>query len=172
MSALPLKPALQRLGLRQTELARLVGVSARTVNQWASGSQALPGSVAGYLRLLEAANPKTRDAELARLDDRTRHLDEGLYRVGYRSVRDGEPDLALAVLRAGKISGCDQHGGTFAGTYRYDRARGSNAVHLTLGSGEAVSCHIGRANPESQTMIVMAGEEVEITLRRLGPLPD
>lgn len=48
-----LKPTLEKLGLRQSELARLLDVSIRTVNQWAKSGQVLPGAVAGYLRLLE-----------------------------------------------------------------------------------------------------------------------
>lgn len=186
-----LKPALDRLGLKQAELARLLDVSARTVSQWATGSQPVPGPVAGYLRLLEAATPDTRKREFERLEDRLKQLDEGVYRIAYHGTASGEEetDHALAVLRNGKILGSDRHGGVFVGSYRFDRARGLNSVHMRIdvpphgmlvngyaagpeGAHIDVSCHIARAEPKARTSVKVAGQPVGVELTYLGPLPN
>ncbi|MGL4397314.1 MAG: helix-turn-helix domain-containing protein, partial [Hyphomicrobium sp.] len=125
-----LKAVLERLGLKQAELARLLDVSPRTVSQWATGDQPLPGPVAGYLRLLESADPARRHDEFERLGVRAKTLDEGIYRVVYRGADDGEGDTALAVLRNGKILGSDPHGGVFMGSYSFDAENDLNTVHL------------------------------------------
>ena len=184
-----LKPTLEKLGLRQSELARLLDVSIRTVNQWAKSGQVLPGAVAGYLRLLAAADEKVREAELERLEDSGKRLGEGLYRIGYRAMSEYECDHALAVLHNGKVVGSDRHGVVFNGTYRFDRRKGLNVVTLCLevppvgtlingyaaGPGGArinVTCNIAKAQPVSRSTIEVAGQPVSIELSFLGPLPD
>ena len=104
-----LKFTLEKLGLKQGELAALLGVAPRTVSQWATGSQPLPGTVAGYLRLFEAARPSTRRRELDRLPSRSKKLDEGIYRIGYHGKANGEAETTIAesavVTRASRWRG-------------------------------------------------------------------
>jgi len=180
-----LKKALERLGLRQVDLAKLVDVSPRTVSHWATGAKPLPATVSGYLRLLEKAAPEVRSSELQRLDDRVKQLDEGIYRIAYR-MGDGE-EHALAVLRNGKIAGVDRHGDSFGGTYRFDRARGSNTVCITLNMPEDLADHpaaklfgpaglditvmIDRPAPVSRVAIAIAGQSVPLEISYIGPLP-
>lgn len=132
MSSSNLKQTLASLGLRQTDLARLVDVSPRTVSQWATGAHSVPAAVSGYLRLLELAQADVREAELDRLPGRGRALDDGLYRITYRSGADDDDAFALAVLRDGKILGADRYGGVFKGAYAFDRTRGANIVKLSF----------------------------------------
>lgn len=191
MSDSGLKPSLDRLGLKQSELARLLDVSPRTVSQWATGSQPLPGAVAGYLRLLDAASAEVRRQEFDRLEDRGKQLDEGVYRITYhgRTRGDDETDQALAVLRNGKILGSDRHGGIFMGSYRYDRTRNLNSVHLRIevppdsmlvngyatgpeGGQVEVMCHVARAAPLSHATVKVAGQPVDFEFNYLGPLPN
>lgn len=179
-----LKPALERLGLKQAEFARLLDVSARTVSLWATGGQALPGAVAGYLRLLEAAPLQTRQTEFARLTDRGKLLEDGLYRIDYQAGPGGESDRALAVMRQGKLKGADRHGGMFTGNYRFDRPRGLNIVHFVLTfapdkdtGGEPrpdieCTCAIARPDPVARTSVTIAGQPFDIVLIYLGPLPE
>lgn len=179
-----LKPALERLGLKQAELARLLDVSARTVSQWATSGQPLPGAVAGYLRLLEAAPPQTRQSELARLADRGKLLEDGLYRIDYQAGPGGESDRALAVLRQGKLKGADRHGGIFTGSYRFDRPRGLNIVHFVLTFAPEqdtgveprpdieCTCAVARPDPVARTNVMIAGQLFDIVLIYLGPLPE
>lgn len=184
-----LKPILEKLGLRQGELAQLLNVSIRTVSLWAKGGQTLPGAVAGYLRLLAAADETVRRAELERLEDSGKRLQDGLYRIGYRATTEYECDRALAVLRNGQILGADCLGGAFSGRYRFDRRRGLNIVEISLevppdgllisgniagpkGARIEVTCNIARADPVSRTTIDVAGQTISIELSFLGPLPN
>ncbi|MEQ1710457.1 MAG: helix-turn-helix domain-containing protein, partial [Hyphomicrobium sp.] len=64
-----LKGILDQLGLKQTELARLLDVSSRTVSLWATGETALPGPVAAYLRVVRS-RPDVLHLELKRLEGR------------------------------------------------------------------------------------------------------
>ncbi len=185
-----LKRILDRLGLKQTELARLLGVSARTVSLWATGEVALPGPAAAYLRLLQTAGPELRARELSRLDGREKGFDEGIYSLGYagRGGTADESGDALAVLRGGRIMGSDRHGGVFEGSYRYDAATGTNHFHVRMRvppDGELVTGYEGgadgavvdvvavlhRAAPVASATIDIAGQPVDLKLTYLGPLP-
>ncbi len=191
MSDTGLKPALDKLGLKQGELAALMGVAPRTVSQWATGAQPLPEPVAGYLRLFGAARPSVRRRELDRLPSRSKKLDEGIYRIAYHGKANGEPDNdhALAVLRNGKIMGSDRHGGVFTGTYEFDAAREINVVHLRVevppfgtlvngfsaeahGAAFNITCKFERPAPIAKTSIHIVGRPIDVALSYLGPLPN
>lgn len=185
-----LKQALERLGLKQIELARLIEVSPRTVSLWATGEVALPGPVAAYLRVLQAAGPDVLAAEFARLDGRKKSFDEGVYTFSYAlngaSAESGGD--ALAVLRSGRIIGSDRFGGVFEGSYHYDPAQQSNLFHVRVKvppGGELVTGFVGgpdganldivatleRAAPVATATIDVAGKPVDVKLTYLGPLP-
>lgn len=182
MSQSALKPKLAKLGLRQSDLARLIDVSPRTVNLWASGSQPLPGAVAGYLRLLEAAAPQVRQSEFDRLDDRSKHLEEGIYGVSYCSPAVGEHGFGVALLVKGKITGGDANGMLFSGSYRFDRIKAVNVVQLTMGllpgddglagsGGLQTVFTTGRAQPVASAKAEIGSDAYELELRFLAPLP-
>lgn len=191
MSESGLKAILERLGLRQSELARLIEVSARTVSQWATGDASLPGPVAAYLRVLQVLPPELLADEFARLEGRKRMLDEGIYSLSCRAdnCETTESDAALAVLRNGKILGSDRQGALFTGSYEYDVATQRNKMHIRLqvppngvlftgggaGPGGAVVDIIGafeRATPASRALVDVSGAKVELRLTYLGPLPN
>ncbi len=186
-----LKDILDRLGLRQAELARLIDVSARTVSLWATGESPLPGPVAAYLGLLQRLPKDVLADELARIDGRDKMLDEGLYSLDYRGLRrrkqDG--DSALAALRNGKILGSDRFGGVFAGSYEFDQVSQRNNVHVRMQvppDGELVNgfaagpsgalleivASFERAAPAAKARIEVEGRPIEIQLTYLGPLPN
>ena len=182
MSEPSLKPKLEKLGLRQTDFARLLDVSARTVNLWATGAQPVPGSVAAYLRLLEVAAPDVRAAEVGRVIDRSRHLRDGIYGVAYRAPASADEGRGTAVLRNGKLTGADVDGNLFCGCYRFDRVRGVTLVDLRLGTQDADApvepgvsgplLTLSGQHPLQQGTCVIASEVYEIELRFLGPLPE
>lgn len=191
MARQSLKDALERLGLRQAELARLLDVSPRTVSVWATGDMPVPGPVAAYLGLLQMSGPAVVRAELKRLEGRSRMLDEGIYGLKYMVRHAGEPESGdgLAVLRSGKILGSDRWGGVFAGSYEYDPVTKANLVHVRLemppeatlvtgfssgpeGATIDVVASLDRAAPVSSAVVEVAGRPLEIELTYLGPLPN
>jgi len=191
MSEPGFKARLERLGLRQSELARLVDVSARTVSQWARGGVSVPGTVLAYLRVLEVLPPELLAKEFNRLEGRRRMFDEGIYSLTYRAgdCDQSYDETALAVLRKGKILGSDRRGGLFTGSYEYDAVTQLNRMHVRLqvppdgtlfngadaGPGGAVvdiSGAFDRATPTAHATVDIAGARVELRLTYLGPLPN
>lgn len=176
-----LKPMLEKLGLRQSEFARLLNVTPRAVNMWATGAQPVPGYAMAYLRLLEAAEPAARDAEFGRLAEGLAPLSEGIYGVSYTCETSGESGRGLVVLRAGKLTGSDIEGNLFCGTYRFDRAKGTNLVELQLGTQEHESAQASESDALRTSFTISRAKPVatftigrhtyEIELRFLGTLP-
>ncbi|HKZ95410.1 MAG TPA: helix-turn-helix domain-containing protein [Hyphomicrobiaceae bacterium] len=185
-----LKDVLERLGLRQAELAKLLDVSPRTVSQWATGDTALPGPVAAYLRVLQMAGPAAVTEELGRLKGRSKMFDEGIYGLTYKGEYLGQHEAGqgLAVLRNGKILGSDRWGGVFAGSYEYDPVNETNRMHVRIevppegtlvtgfsaGTKGATLDIVGafeRAAPVASAVVDVGGRPVEIELTYLGPLP-
>lgn len=189
MSELRLKTALQRLGMKQVELARLLGVSPRTVSLWATGRAPVPGTVEAYLRVLHMAGPAVVAAELSRLGEEDNALADGVYSLAF-SRCDGEiSGRGVAVLREGRIAGSDRGGGVFTGSYVFDPRTSRNAVKLQItappsgvfvngvaaGPGGAafdVSALLDRPQPVSTVIVEAAGRPIEIELSYLGPLPN
>jgi transcriptional regulator with XRE-family HTH domain len=186
-----LKSSLDRLGLKQAELARLLDVSPRTVSLWATGSAPLPGPVAAYLRLLAAAGPGVVGGEIKSLARRSKTLDEGIYGLSYKGEDAGLVDggVALAVLRNGKILGSDRGGGVFKGSYWFDPVHETNRVHVRLnvppegqlvtgfaagpeGAALDIVGSFERAAPVSAIDIEIDGRALEVQLTYLGPLPN
>lgn len=166
-----LKCVLDRLGLRQAEFAKLLGVSPRSVSLWATGEVKLPGPVQAY--------------EFARLRGALRRVDDGLYRLIYGSEGGGE---AIALVRAGRIVGSDRSGARFEGTYQFDSARRTNHFHVWLrvppagttltglaaGEGGAlveVVAEVNEPGPVASVTARIGEESLELRLAYLGPLP-
>lgn len=193
MSNPSLKETLDRIGLKQIELAQLLDVSPRTVSLWSTGETALPGPVAAYLRVLQLLPLEGRAVELRRIAGRSKMIDEGLYNVEYRSSvlsgDDGEGGSALAVLRSGKILGSDRFGAVFMGSYEFDPVNETNSVHLRLhvppqgelitgfaagpeGAIVEIAGQFERAAPVARSIAEVAGHPVEVTMTYLGALPN
>lgn len=187
-----LKDVLERIGLKQAELARLIGVSQRTVSQWATGDAALPGPAAAYLRVLQKLPPAALAEEFGRLEGRKLMLDEGLYGLDYWAAglasSGNEAGAGLAVLRNGKILGSDRWGGIFEGSYAFDPVKRANTVHVRLqvpprgelvtgfaaGPKGAMVDIVGsfvRAAPIASTVVSIEGQPVAVKLAYLGALP-
>lgn len=186
-----LKDTLERFGLKQTEFARLLDVSPRTVSLWSTGETALPGPVVAYLRVLQLLPAEALAEELRRVKGRSKMMDEGIYGLEYRAEFMGEAETgsALAALRNGKILGSDRWGGVFVGSYDYDPVSERNSVHLRLSvppegrlitgfsagpEGAAIDIvgSFERAAPVTTAITKVAGHPVEVTMKYLGPLPN
>ncbi len=185
-----LKCVLDRLGLKQTEFAKLLGVSSRTVSLWATGDVALPGPVKAYLRMLQSSDAARRASEYGRLLTPSPHLDEGLYSLRYEPANsDGTlAESAVALLKAGRIVGTDAGGGKFEGRYQFDSARQTYHVRVWLRvppagelitgfapglSGGLVEVVAEFDRPDAFTTVVahVEGRPLGLTLAYLGPLP-
>jgi transcriptional regulator with XRE-family HTH domain len=186
-----LKRILRRLELTQTELARLLEVSPRTVSLWATGEINLPGPVKAYLRMLQAAEASVRSDELGRLSVPRPHISEGLYSIRYQTRPDGQDaghrGDAMAIIKAGNVLGADGWGGKFHGTYRFDSAR--RTYHFKIGlhlppTGELVtggsSDDIGQMieveaeldppDPLASGVAHVLGRPLDLKVAYLGPL--
>jgi transcriptional regulator with XRE-family HTH domain len=182
-----LKETLERLGLRQTEFARLLDVSPRTVSLWATGDTPVPGPVLAYLRVLQSLSAESLAAELDRLEGRSKMLDEGIYRIEYRG--DGGTGYGTLVLRNGKLAGTDVAGGSYEGTYLYDPTTELNNISLQMkippggslvtglsagpkGATIPIAASFKRATPKSVSVVDVAGNRVEVHLTYQQPLPN
>lgn len=183
-----LKTTLDRLGLSQARLTRLLGVEARTVSQWIDGTAPMPGPVSDYLHALGRLSPAQRRAELRKIDLAPRRLEEGLYGLSCRGSDPGPGETSTAVLRSGRILGSDPWGGVLTGSYAYNPARGTNMLHVRLhvppggvlvtgfcAGADGVALDIvaafDRAAPVSTSIVNVAGAPVEVELTYLGQLP-
>lgn len=191
MANLGLKDVLERLGLKQTEFARLIEVSPRTVSLWATGESALPGPVAAYLRVLQVLPADALAGEMKRVKGRSKMMDEGIYSLEYSGGTDdsSERGSALAALRNGKILGSDRWGAVFMGSYEFDPVTERNSVHLRLNvppDGRLITGYAAgpegatldivgsfeRAAPKTTAVASLEGAELEVTLTYIGPLPN
>lgn len=115
MSASELRVTLATLGLSQVDLARLLGVTARAVNLWATDERGVPGPAAAYLRLLLGLPKALQAKELARLNQEKVVMSEGMYLFTYQG-RTGT-GAGVLVLTDGRAFGTDtgvQYDGTYA----------------------------------------------------------
>jgi hypothetical protein len=112
MDAIRFRSALTGLGLSQVDFARLVHVTARAVNMWATDNREIPGPAIAYLELLESLPKPLIALELARLKEAPMH--EGMYQLGFQGAKS--VGTGIVVLQAGYIFGSE--GGTlYDGTY-------------------------------------------------------
>lgn len=187
-----LKRVLDRLGLKQTDFARLLDVSPRTVSLWATGEVTIPGPVKAYLRMLQFADESRRTLEFARLAAQSPCVNDGLYSLRYRphgeSLQASTDGNGIALLKAGRIFGSDTGGGKFEGSYRFDSARqtfhfrvwlrvppeGQLVTGVETGKDGAlveVVAELDRPDPFSSTVAHVEGRPLTVTMAYLGPLP-
>jgi transcriptional regulator with XRE-family HTH domain len=186
-----LKRVLDRLGLKQTDFARLLDVSPRTVSLWATGEVTIPGPVRAYLRMLQFADESRRTLEFARLAAQSPCVHDGLYSLRYRPqghpLASGVEGDGIALLKAGRIVGSDTGGGKFEGSYRFDSTRQTFHFRVWLrvppqgqlmtgletkhaGSLLEVVAEFDRPDPFSSTVAHVEGRPLAVTMAYLGPL--
>jgi transcriptional regulator with XRE-family HTH domain len=185
-----LKRILSHIGVTQVELAKLLGVSPRTVSLWATGEISLPGPVRAYLRMLQSADASVRTVELRRLTEQHGRISEGLYSISYKASGNpaGSAGSALALVGDGRLIGADAWGGKFEGTYRFDTERRTYHLHIWLrvppenetvtgsfsaGAGTLVQVEadFDPPDPLASTVATLDGRPVDLSLAYLGPPP-
>jgi hypothetical protein len=118
-----LKAIIGKLGLSQTDFARLIGVTPRAVTLWMVGDRAIPGPVEAYGRLLSSVPLSARQFELARLTQGTTGMRDGMYGIEYSSVAGA--GLGVLIMHGGRVFGADPIGGKYDGDYNLRRERRS-----------------------------------------------
>jgi hypothetical protein len=187
MNGTELKSVLGRLGLKQTEFAQLLDVSARAVSTWATGENPVPGPVAAYLRVLQSLPPEQLRLELSKLERNTEMLSNGLYRIdftGHSGLGGG-----VLILQDGVISGADAADVLYDGRYSKDERGVDNIAEIVLtmppnsrlvtgavagSAGARVTLRAVFPNPRpiSKFRVDVAGRQVDVSLRYLRPLPN
>jgi hypothetical protein len=196
MDGASLKRSLERLGLRQTDLARLVGVSQRAVSLWATDESPVPGAVSAYLRVLGKLPRAEVEAELAKTGRIEPMLENGMYHITFVGMQHptaglDSPDLGAGVLlmKDGHIYGADAGGVEYDGEYGFDSTRGKHIAELTLrvppnrrlvtgavtgpsGKRITIRAEFEKPAPASDFVVDVAGRPVGVHLTFMRRLPN
>jgi DNA-binding transcriptional regulator YiaG len=135
METTELKQIIDNLGLSQTDLANLVGVTPRAVNMWLSQEREVAGPVVAYLRLLSSLPRTFQTKELARIREEDPKMYEGMYKFAFQGAAGN--GLGVLVLSRGKVFGSDG-GVQYDGTYEPNDSRPGHVdvrLHLTVPPG-------------------------------------
>ena len=96
-----LRFALVELGITQTQLARLIGITPRAISLWLGSERGIPGSVEAYLRLMVSLPQSERQLEFSRLNEGIDTMKDGIYKIEYAgSTGTGS---AMLVFEGGRI---------------------------------------------------------------------
>ena len=135
-----LRATLERLGISQSDLARLVDVTPRAVSLWMVGARGVPGTVAAYVQLLESLPLGMRQAELAKLTEEQRTMKDGMYLIDFAG--QAGTGQATLVFEGGRIYGTDNGGGIYDGEFQLDettdRVNLKIRVQMTAGHASVV----------------------------------
>jgi hypothetical protein len=132
MKGTELKTLLESIRLPQADLAKIIGVTSRSVSGWVAAEAEVPGPVSAYLRVFLQLSPVSQEAERARARGQVEMID-GLYRFTFRGVAGiGEGDL---LLQDGKVVGADVAGAAFDGTYSVRNGEVDLRVQITIPAG-------------------------------------
>src|SRR5271163_2441835 len=115
MTGTELKAVLAEIGVGQSDFARLVGVTPRAVNLWATDGRAIPGPTDAYLRLFQLLPPNLRQIEIGRLKDRGTGMRDGMFGITFRGQQGA--GLGVLVFDAGRVYGTDSEGARYDGEY-------------------------------------------------------
>lgn len=145
MSGQAFKDLLAKMELAQSDFARLVGVTPRAVNLWATNGRAIPGPAEAYLRLFQLLPTNLRQIELARLKERGISMRDGMFGITFQGqVSAG---LGVLVFDAGRVYGTDSEGARYDGEYVFheDASRADVVVKVTFPPN--VATVFGISNP-------------------------
>ena len=115
MSGDEFRALLTDIGVAQSDFARLVGVTPRAVNLWATDGRAIPGPAEGYLRLFQLLPMNLRQIELGRLKDRGTGMRDGMFGITFHGQQGA--GLGVLVFDAGRVYGTDSEGARYDGEY-------------------------------------------------------
>jgi hypothetical protein len=145
MNSGKLKVILAELELSQSDFSKLVDVTPRAVTLWISGTRAIPGPAAAYLRAFKLLPPNLRQVELSRLKQRGTGMREGMFEISYRGQHGA--GTCVLVFDAGKVYGSDTERVRYDGEYVFDEPTGKANAKLKVTFPPKVVTVFGIANP-------------------------
>ena len=147
ISGTELKEILYKLGINQSDFARLLGVTPRAVALWVTDERSVPGPAESYLRLFEVLPPNLRQAELARLKQKGKNpMRDGIFRITFQSPKGGA-GLGMLVFENGRVYGSDSEGVRYDGGYIHHEETGLADVNLKITFPPNVQAVFGVCNP-------------------------
>lgn len=166
-----IKESLERLRISQTDFARLLEVTTRSVSLWATEQIEIPGPVRAYLRLLESLSPAEMQRELSRLNKEEKIMKEGMYGIQYQGPAD--IGFATVVFENGQIYGADVAGGKYDGSYFYDPAQDMIVSKIKVTIPPNIPTVMGICNPYEWSFDVDAsfpaqGSNHHVTVSAVG----
>jgi DNA-binding XRE family transcriptional regulator len=129
MDANQFREILAEFSLSQVDFARLVGVTARTINQWATDNRDVPGPAVAYLNLLRSLPKALLVQELSKLKESPPMYD-GMYQFTFQGSSGF--GIGFLVLMAGRVFGSDG-GVLYDGSYEPNAVKpGCADLHLKI----------------------------------------
>ena len=145
MNSEQLRNLLGRLNISQVELAKLLKVTPRGVNNWLAGSRNIPGPVSAYVNLLARLPEGIFQLEYSRIEKEIKPMKEGMYLVDLSgSAGSG---VACLVFENGTIYGVDNVKVSYDGSYKFNEIDGMIDVELRITVPPNVSLVQGRTFP-------------------------
>lgn len=125
-----------QFSLSQVDLAKLLGVTTRTVNLWATGQTSIPGPVQAYFRLFSTIPQAYREIEVSNVIKEQPMVKEGMYHVDFSGV-SGDGSCTL-VFENGRVFGVDTGGGKYDGVYVFNNQTDmiETQLQVSIAAGE------------------------------------
>jgi transcriptional regulator with XRE-family HTH domain len=154
-----LKTRIQELGISQKDLARLVGVTARAVNLWMTGTRSVPPPVSAYLRLLASLPTGMQQAELKMHLQEIKPMKDGFYLIQFAG--QAGTGAGMLIFDGGRIYGADTGAAKYDGEYQFNEATGLVDVTIDVQMPAGESSVIGMAQPFDWILNVSAAMDPE-----------
>ncbi|MBI3419844.1 MAG: helix-turn-helix domain-containing protein [Proteobacteria bacterium] len=131
MTSCELRAILRKVGISQSDLAQLIGITARAVSLWMTDdTKPVPGAVSAYANLLASLPENSRENELRRLKKGRMAMRDGMYGIGFRFGDAGGE--GILTFEDGRVYGVDAGGARYDGTYVYNEVTGLTDVFVKV----------------------------------------
>ena len=145
MTSERLKAILVECQISQTDLARLLSVTARAVNLWIANERSIPGPAEAYLRLFDLLPPNLRQIELNRLKKGGIGMRDGFFGITFQTSTDS--GMGVLIFENGRVCGTDVGGVRYDGNYIFEENTGLANVTLKVTFPPNVVSVFGISNP-------------------------
>jgi hypothetical protein len=145
MTGNDLKAFLAEFGLKQSDFARLVGVTLRAVALWIADERTVPMPVDAYVRLFRLLPPSVRQIELNRLKEKGTNMRDGMFGITFQGQYGN--GMGVLVFDNGRVYGTDEAAVRYDGDYVFDEASGLVDVKVKVTFPPNIRAVQGISNP-------------------------